>query len=194
MSKFYTSGVAFDDLHTVLRIYRRAGRTQEEALAFFTAEANREIVRQQYEKLAPITAKEALAFPNAEQRMAAMRVIPADELVQETGAILIDKQTVQKKQVRWTADLRPYEHSYSDTYALYCISTEKLGLATNRWTKPAIYLVKCSCTTTGRVYYLYVHEDAARAKDAIAAIAWTYRYNGVPLTKEQYLNLIYTET
>jgi hypothetical protein len=194
MSKFYTRGVAFDELKPVLQIYRRMERSKEDVLSFFTDEENRKFIETNYEKIQPITAKEALSFANAEQRMVAARSISPGELVEEIGAELINKQTISKKQIRWDQENKPYQHEFEDTYELYKINVEKLAVSTNRWVRPAIYMVKCSCTTTGRVYYLYVHEDAAREGDAITAIAWTYRYNGIPLTKHQYLNLIYTET
>lgn len=194
MSKFYTSGVAFDQIETVLRIYRRKGLTKAEVLNYFTSEEYRALIETQYDSLEPMTAVEALKFENAEQRMVAMRVVPPEDLVKEVKAELIDRQVVKKKQIRWDENLKPYQNELNDEYELYKIPTEALGLTQNRWVKPAIYAVKCNCTTTGRVFYLYVDENAARAGDAISAIAWTYRYNGVPLTKDQYLNLLYSET
>jgi hypothetical protein len=41
---------------------------------------------------------------------------------------------------------------------------------------------------------LYVPQEVGEYRDAIMAIAWTMRFNGVPLKKEQYLNMMYSET
>lgn len=194
MSAFYTSGIAFDQIGPVLRIYRRKGLSKEEVLNYFTSDEYRKLIEEQYDSMEPMTAVEALQFENAEQRMVAMRAVPPEELVKEVKAELVDRQMIRKKQIRWDENLKPYEHELNDVYELYKIPSEALGLPPNRWIKPAIYAVKCNCTTTGRVFYLYVDENAARAGDAIAAIAWTYRFNGVPLTRDQYLNLLYSET
>lgn len=194
MSQFFTSGVAFDSLETVLRIYRRRDLSVEQVLAYFSDETNQQFVKEHYEKLKPITAREALAFANAEQRMAAIRSIPPEEIMQEVNAELVDRQVIQKDQIRWDDNMKPYRHSFKDTYELYKIPTAAFGIRQTNWVKPAIYAVKCNCTSTGRVFYLYVDENAGKAGDAVAAIAWTFRYNGVPLTREQYLNLLYSET
>lgn len=191
---FYTQGVAFDNLETVLKIYRKQGRSKEEVLSFFSSSFNRQVIRMGYETIEPLTTAEALRLDNAEQRMLALRCFSAEELVTSLQAQLLDSQTIIKTQVRWDAHLKPHTHTYNDTYELYKIDADALGLERQSWYEPAIYFVKCQCASSDRMYYLYVSEQIAKQQDAIAAIAWTMRFNGQPLTKQQYLNLMYTET
>ncbi|HTF81653.1 MAG TPA: hypothetical protein VL947_08005, partial [Cytophagales bacterium] len=136
---------------------------------------------------------EALALQNAEQRMIALTVFSPDEFISAVNAELLDMQSITKKNIRWDAQLQPYMHVYEDVYSLYKISAFELGLE-NIARTPSIYFVKCRCTSTDKIYYLYVPEAVAASRDAVEAIAWTYRFNGKPLTKSQYLHLIYSET
>ena len=101
-------------------------------------------------------------------------------------------KTIYKKQIRWNADLKPYTHEFEDVYELYKVSSNLLGLEKRLWQN--VYFVKCKCASSDRMYYIYVHPEAAKNHDAIEAIAWTMRWNGIPLTKEQYLHLMYSET
>ncbi len=191
---FYTQGVAFDNLETVLKIYRKQGRSKDEVLSFFSSKVSRQVIQFGYHTVPPLTTAEALCLKNAEQRMIALQCFSVDELVTNLQAQLLDSQTITKTQVRWDAHLRPYTHTYDDTYELYKIDADTLGLERQSWYEPAIYFVKCQCASSERMYYLYVSEQIAKQQDAIAAIAWTMRFNGLPLTKQQYLNLMYTET
>lgn len=190
---FYTHGVAFDDLITLLRIYKKQDKKSDEILVFFSQESSQQFIKNEYERIPPITVKEAIQLPNAEQRMIALRSFPIDEITRELDAELLDKQTIHKKQVRWNADLKPYPYQYEDTYELYKIGASTLGI-TQFWREPAIYFVKCKCASSERIYFMYVSPEVGEKKDAIEAIAWTMRYNNYPLTKQQYLNLMYTET
>ena len=195
LMKYYTQGIAFDELSTVLRIYRRQGKTLAEVLAYFDIPENRAWVTQQYETLTPITVKEAIAFENNEQRMAALRVFSAEEVAEGLEATLLDAQTIHKKQIRWQKNLMPYTHEFEDTYELYKIPAAVLNLE-NTWRTddPSVYFVKCKCASTDRQYILYVPREVGEQQDAIVAIAWTMRFNGIPLNKEQYLNFMYSET
>jgi hypothetical protein len=195
MSLFYTQGIAFDDLNTVLRIYRKQGKPLQEVLSYFELPTNRAIIEQHYEQLAPITVQEAISFANNEQRMVALRSFEVEEVAEALQATLIDEQTINKKQIRWDKDLKPYDYEFKDTYQLYKIPASSLNLESNwRQDDPSVYFVKCQCASTDRQYFLYVPREVGEEKDAITAIAWTMRFNGLPLKKEQYLNLMYSET
>ncbi|MGD1841073.1 MAG: hypothetical protein ACFB0B_09275 [Thermonemataceae bacterium] len=192
---FYTNGIGFESLETVLKVYKKQARPLEEVLAFFSQEDNRKQVQQVYETLPPITIKEALALGNTEQRMIVLRIFTPEEVAQDLPAEKIDSQTIKKKQIRWDENLKPYEYVYEDTYTLHKIAAKELGVKERSWwVSPDIFFVQCQCTSTDRMYYLYVPPEAAENGDAIEAIAWTMQIEGQPLTKQQYLNLMYTET
>jgi hypothetical protein len=191
---FYTAGVSFDDLSIVLSVYKKQNRPLEEVLSFFSRESNRESVKELYPNSSPITIREAIQLPNAEQRMAILRLFAPEEIAEELQAKLLDSQTIRKTQIRWDKSLKPYKHTFEDTYSLYQIKAGELGIEERPWWKsPNVYFVKCKCATTDRLYYIYVPQDAAKNNDAIEAIAWTMQINGKPITKKQYLNLMYSE-
>ncbi|WP_299466350.1 hypothetical protein [uncultured Microscilla sp.] len=192
---YYVNRVKFEDLHIVMSIYKQQGRSKEEVLSFFSHAKNQQIVTKQYDTVAPIQVKQALKLANVEQRMVVLRGFAPEIIAQQLDATLLDSQSIKKTQTRWDKDLKPYTHTYTDTYALYKIASETLGLdGFWHWREPAIYFVKCECPSTDRLYYLYVPHEAAQNNDAIEAIAWTMRFNDQPLTKDQYLHLMYSET
>ena len=63
-------------------------------------------------------------------------------------------------------------------------------------TEEDVFLVKCKDTSTDRIYHIYVDPNISGATtDAISAIASTMRTSdGKPLTKEQYIDLMKTES
>jgi hypothetical protein len=191
---FYTKGVRFDTLDVVLKIYRKQAKPKQEVLSFFSATENRQLIEDKYETLPSLTIAEALRLGNAEQRMLALQCFEAEELISDLKAQLLDRQVLTKKQIRWNEQLHPYEHVYEDTYELYKIDATALGLERQYWYEPAVYIVKCQCTSTNRTYCLYVSDEIAKHCDAVAAIAWTMRFNGNPLSKYQYLNFMYSES
>lgn len=191
---YYINRVRFDDLQIVMSIYQRQERSKEEVLSFFSQPANREIVARDYDQVTPIVVADAIKLSNTEQRMVALRSFEPEEIAEGLDAQLLDSQTVEKKHIRWDKNLKPYEHTFRDTYELYKVSSDALGIESRWSTVNDIYIVKCECPSTDRLYYLYVPEEAAANKDALEAIAWTMRFNDQPLTKQQYLNLMYTET
>lgn len=190
---YYFRKIKFEKLEVLLRLYKKQGKSLMHVLSLFTQEENRRFIQTQYDELTAMTVGEALALPNAEQRMIALTVFDPEEFIAAINAELLNEQSISKKQIRWNEALQPYEHNYTDTYSLYKISAFELGLE-NIARTPSIYFVKCRCTSTDKIYYLYVPESVAESGDAIEAIAWTYRFDGKPLSKAQYLNLIYSET
>jgi len=192
--KYFVNRVQFDDLATVLKIYKRQKKSLMEVLRLFSNEENRKKVQTLYPKISPITVKEALSFANTEQRMTAMQFIDIEEIVEELEAVCVDKQTVTKKQTRWNTQAKPYEHIYNDTYELYKIQGEKMGLKKTWRGTPDLFFVKCTCASTAKQFYLYVPSEIGEKKDAITAIAWTMPFQGKHLTKEQYMDYMYSET
>lgn len=190
---YYFKKIKFEKIDVLIKLYKKQGKSKSEVLSLFTQEDNRIFVQTRFDEFDEMTVNEALALQNAEQRMIALTVFSPDEFIAEVNAELLDEQTISKRQTRWDETLRPYQVIYEDTYSLYKISAFELGLE-NISRASCIYFVKCRCTSTSKIYYLYVPESVAELGDAIEAIAWTYRFDGNPLNKEQYLNLIYTET
>lgn len=193
---FFTQGIEFEDIRSILKIYKKQQRTLAEVLSFFSQEVNRNQVSAIYEQVAPLTVKEAISLSNSEQRAVALKNFSIEEIVESLKAVLVDKQTVKKSHIRWDENLKPYKHEFEDTYELYRIEAETLGIR-SRWAWQSdfeVYFVKCNCTSTNRQYYLYVPQYIGMQKDAIEAIAWTMRFGNQPLTKQQYLNLMYSET
>jgi hypothetical protein len=192
---FYTSGVGFEELKTVLKIYKKQNRTLEEVLSFFSNPDNIEKVAKSYPAISPISIQEAIKLDNTEQRMIALKIFSHEEIIRDLNAKVLDKQTIKKKQTRWNKNFQPYEYTFEDTYILYEVKGEKMGVTLRSWMPPQnIYFVKCKCASTDRIYYLYVPKEAAANKDAIEAIAWTMQIEGTPITKKQYLTLLYSET
>jgi len=186
--RIWVNRVAFGDLRQALRLYKARGLDRETVLSYFSSEENRRVVLAEYVGLEPMTVREALAFENAEQRMAALASFSPEAVVMELNAETLDRQTLKKRQVRWDAQLRPSEVEYEDTYEL--LAFEVL----NRYGNTRLFVVKCACPSTGRVYFLYVPYAVAQQKDAVAAVAWTFQVEGRPLSKADYLNLMYAET
>ncbi|GAB4395415.1 MAG: hypothetical protein OHK0053_03050 [Microscillaceae bacterium] len=195
---FYTQKVKFEDLEMVLRLNKTKGLSLEAVLKNFSSEETRRQIKESFPALPPFTVPEALQLSNAEQRMAALSCFPPEEVVRQMAAdlkaVLVDKQTVQKKQVRWDAQLKPYEYVFEDTYELYKISGEAFHLPNVWYERPDVYYVKCQCPSTKRMYYIYVPMEVGMKNDALTAIAWTMRFDKQALTKEQYLHLMYAET
>ncbi len=193
---FFTQGIEFEDINSVLKIYKKQQRTLAEVLSFFTQEENRNLVSTIYEQVVPLTVKEAISLPNSEQRAVALKSFSIEEIVESLQAVLVDRQVVKKSHIRWDENLKPYKYKFEDTYELYKIAAATLGIE-SRWAWQSdfeVYFVKCNCTSTHRQYYLYVPQYIGVKSDAIEAIAWTMRFGNQPLTKQQYLNLMYSET
>lgn len=192
--EYFVNRVGFESLEMTLRIFKAEGKSKDLVLSYFSQEKNRKIVEKTYDTLKAFTVAEALVLSNTEQRMVALRAFEVDTIAKELEATLLDKQTIKKRHIRWDKELKPHEVEFEDTYELYQVEPQKIGFSGNWWSNAALYFVKCNCPSTDRKYYLYVSRDAAINNDAIEAIAWTMRFNGKPLNKEQYLNLMYTET
>jgi hypothetical protein len=192
----YFRKIKFDSLEVVLRLFRKENRPLVEVLSYFDNPALRAQIESVWPALQPMHIREVLQLPNAEQRMIGMSVFPHEEIITGLDAVLVDEQTVHKQQVRWDAQLQPYVRQFDDTYSLYVIPARNLGAGTNQGGPfvPPVYVVKCKCASTDRIYYQYVPHWIGEGKDAIAAIAWTFRINEQHLTKEQYLHCLYSET
>lgn len=148
----------------------------------------------------PWNCKEVFSLNNQELKYMLLSMIGADAIEKEINPILVDRQSIRKKQPRYkvlgknghkvnkrfkNGDLKEDFVEYDDIYELYYFDKNVLNTDSN------VYYVKCKDTSTNKIYYIYVNGDDDRCKyDAISAIAWTMRdYEGNPFTKEEYLSI-----
>lgn len=215
---YYHKGVQFDNLKTLLRVYKTAGISLELLLKEYIClnssepkylEAVKQ-VEEMYDGLEPYSPKEVFkTFQNAEQKMCLLSLFAPEDIAKSLDSELIDTQTVTKKQTRTVIKDRENQNDktnlnklqidnvgleeieYDDTYELHRSDKSVLG------TDEDVFFVKCKDTSTEREYYLFVDPSAGEdvSKDAIAAIASTMRKDDdTPLSKEEYLELLASET
>ena len=187
---FRVNGVEFSDLGETLRIDKAQGLSRADVLSYFSLEENRRAVLECYDGLEALSVREAVAFENTEQRMAALASFSPDTILRDLDARSLDRQTIRKRQMRWRGDLEPYEVEFEDTYELLTYRVS----GSSPWDELDVFVVKCSCPSTDREYFLYVPGQVAKDEDAIAAVAWTMQLDGKPMTKQQYLELMFSET
>ena len=132
------------------------------------------------------TFNEILNLVNLEERRVALDCFGIQNLINSVKAIRVDKQTLTKKANYIDQNGKLITSSYTDTYELFKIDKALLNPKENKSTRgwrseiDEVHFVKCSCTSTGRIYLLWV--DAQGVKNAngwdskinaISAIAWT---------------------
>jgi hypothetical protein len=146
-----------------------------------------------WDDIKPMKFKEiAKDLDNLEQRRVAIGCIGIDNLVKEIDSKLINKKTI-KKQTTWVdKDGNIINKKFNDTYELYEVTEESLGIQ-NNWTRDRkVHYVRCKDTSTNREYLIWVDaqevfrtndtreqkwysnsEDYGKQINAIQAIAWT---------------------
>jgi len=191
---FYVNRVRFEKRKTYARLLRAQGLALADALKLFHHPENRAYIEEHYENLSPYTVREALKLKNAEQRMAALTLLDMETVIREVGAVKLDKQVLEKKQIRWDENGEPYHHVFRDSYELFTMKIKKKETPGVWDFDTDVYFVKCVCPSTDRKYYLYVPPHVGEEKDALGAVAWTMRFNGNPLSKEEYVRFMYSET
>jgi len=214
----------------------------------FTAPDLMQFIKENWDDMVELDFKTCLLEENTEARRILFSIMDPSKIFgdPEINPELIDEQTISKTRTKWDEEtLEPEEYTFEDTYSLYKVSVEELGLpkiSEHDESRNFIFAVKCKCTTTDREYWLMVPRDAGLVEsetkvegetpeekwDAIQAIAWTIQIdvkNPVrllrqgdviiaempenpefhtnswndepvkqPITKEQYLTLITSET
>lgn len=183
----------------------------------------RVLLANNWDDIEPLTVEEAFAEENLERRRIFFDHIGPGNIVKQANAIEVDKQTIPKKHTRWDENDEEYIHEFEDTYTLLKMRANDLFTGTDEQDSVSddwIYTVRCKCSTTDREYFIYVDPNNYDGNDAIAAIASTffinvnnpkaiYRQGDVllvepngepqygryrPLSKDEYLNLIVSET
>ena len=214
--KFWYYSVEFDNLEQMLRVFKTAKVDKKTLFEEYICLDSTEPIyldaekkaREMYDSVTPYTPLEVFqTIGNQEQKMVLLSIFSPEEISESVNFELIDRQTIKKKQIKTLIngkeqvnktdldellidDVMLTEVEFDDTYELYKISKNLI------LTEEDVFVVKCKDTSTDRIYHIYVDpsvEDAT--KDAIAAIASTMRTDdGKPLTKEQYIELIKSES
>jgi len=215
---FYHKGIQFDNLPTLLRVYKTAGLNLElmfaEYICLNSSEPKYleavEQIKNVWNELEPYTPKDVFKeFSNQEQKMCLLSLFAPEDIAKSLDSEIVDSQTITKKQTRTVlkdrtnqndkrdinkmlidnVDLQEFE--YDDTYELHRSKNTVLG------TENDVYFVKCNDASTDKAYYLFVDPNASPevSTDAIAAIASTMRKDdGSVLSKTDYLELLQSET
>lgn len=173
-----------------------------------------------WDQIIPLTFHEAIS---AEQnkKPGMFHCLGPAKIFKASSPTLVDKQTITKKRYGWDDNNNKFESVYDDTYELYNLDQTKLGFVIPSWNVRGLQAVRCFCPSSNKEYWIMVRSNTGEGfTDAIEAIAWTiqidvknperiYRQGDViivkvpenavrggryPLSKEQYLNLIYSET
>jgi len=172
-------GVSLDE---ALRLWKTSYSTFKEFLKnviiYESLEEFGDYVSTVWSDVEPITASEAFEQDNVEKRRLYFDVIGVDEVFKQADPELIDMKEVVLNNQRWEKDGTPYLQTGVDKYTLYKINgTELFGSTISEWQRnnSSVYAVKCSCTTTGRNYWLYVPTEIGLKESALEAIAWTCR-------------------
>lgn len=134
-----------------------------------------DLIKESMENASDLTIQEALSIKNLEARRVCFRYIGIDKIFKELEPELVDSQTIQKStRVSKEGELEPFE----DKYELYRVKGQKLNEGEqSSWRRVTdFYILRCSCTSTGREYLIYIQDMWARSgskPDAIEAVAWT---------------------
>lgn len=148
-----------------------------------------------WDDILPMTFQEiARTFSNVEERRIAISCLGIDNLVKEVNPILVDSSTIEKTTTWVGEDGTMTEVKFQDTYELYKVTAEALGLKEGNRSSNGIenyYYVKCKDTSTDRNYLIWVDIDSVAMTNnpdlsvwsvdnshrnkvtAIQAVAWT---------------------
>jgi hypothetical protein len=146
-----------------------------------------------WDDIEPITFKEiATQITNLEQRRIAINALGLENLVKEVNPKMIGSETISKTTTFVTPEGELVTHNFNDTYNLFQVSAESLGLQ-NSWNNTNYYYIQCKDTSTDREYLIWVDafevyrtndenvrwrsssENYGEKINPIQAIAWTFQ-------------------
>lgn len=139
-----------------------------------------DVIRKAWNDAANLTVEQAFTTKNIEHRRVMFNVMGVDNLMASLKPTLVDRQTITRDNLVFDKDGNKSIEQLVDTYELYQIDGDRLFAGTEaaeRWRFQRdrnIYAVKCKDASTEREYWIYVTDEAAKNKNAIEAIAWTY--------------------
>lgn len=138
--------------------------------------------------IVPINFKEIAKLNNLEQRRIGVNCLGIENLIREVQPKKLKTETLVKK-TTWVTDNGELEiKTFKDTYELYEVTANKLGLTNFDSDKTCFYYVKCKDTSTDREYMIWIEpqsvfftnnksdrnvSDYGRNITPIQAIAWT---------------------
>ncbi len=139
-----------------------------------------ETVEKEWDSIKDITASEAFALDNIEQRRTYFDILGVEKLMEELKPTLVDSETIVRENTVYDNDGNSKVETLTDTYELYKIDKSLLfkDLNMKDWSAKRhdndCYAVKCKDASTDRTYWIYVPESIGEKGSAIEAIAWTY--------------------
>ena len=145
----------------------------------------------------PLSFKDIAQIENLETRRLGLLYLGTDKLISQINPTLLNKETISKKTTWVTEQGELVEHTFDDTYELYKVGKELLGIDEKTWSRGIddAYYIKCKDTSTDREYLIWVDinsiwriktdEDTTLYRwemdftkiDAIDCIAWTIQTN-----------------
>lgn len=140
-----------------------------------------DVVREAWDDTPDLTVEQAFTARNIEHRRVIFNVIGVENLMASLKPTLVDRQTITRDNLVFDKDGNKSTEKLVDTYELYQIDGDRLFAGTEaaeRWRFQRdrnVYAVKCKDASTEREYWIYVTDDAAKNKNALEAIAWTYQ-------------------
>lgn len=180
--KFTVRNVRGVSLDEALRLWKTAYSSFDEFLKnviiYESLEEFGDYVSTVWYDIVPIEVSEAFEQDNTEKRRLYFDIIGVDKIFESVDPDLLDMASIALNNRRWDADGKEYLQTGIDTYKLYKIDGYKLfGSTISEWQRKnsSVYAVNCTCTSTGRSYWLYVPREVGEKESALEAIAWTCR-------------------
>jgi hypothetical protein len=170
------------ELNEALRVWKTAYSSFDEFLKnviiYESLEEFGDYVSTVWSDIKPLEISEAFEQNNTEKRRLYFDTIGVEKIFESVEPDLLDMKDVVLNNRRWDADGKEYLQTGLDRYTLYKIDGYKLfGSTISEWQRKnsSVYAVKCTCTSTGRNYWLYVPREVGEKESALEAIAWTCR-------------------
>lgn len=196
----------------VTDVFRNKIVTVEQALDFIPGE-----LEEQFKNATPFTYKEAFHIENELFRNLVFTAIDITDMVYDMGHERIKTEGIQVKRKTFDIDGNFTGYvDYDNIYETHKVNGEKIGV------DEPLYAVKCWCTSTNKEHWIWIEEQYK--ENPLEAIASTFRIHKnliphikelkrqgdillvemkedvkpegeiVPLTKEQYFDLLTVET
>lgn len=140
----------------------------------------------------PLTFKEIAEMENLEHRRVGMLCLGLERLIKQVNPTLVSSKTLKKTTTYISREGEVVTENFKDTYELYQVEGEKLGMS--RWGRAAenCYFVKFKDTSTDREYMCWIDPtsvlransnnrwvsfDNPKEINPIQCIAWTFQTN-----------------
>jgi hypothetical protein len=151
-----------------------------------------------WEDIVPMELKDILKLENLEDRRVGLDCLGIQKIKEQSNAELLSSKTLDKSLTWINKNGELESKTIKDTYELYTVNNESLGLSTNSFREEKLMFIKCKDTSTDREYLLWIdyfslmstalgfisfsNNNIISKIDALDAIAWTIQTN-VPKNK-----------